>query len=161
MRIHSTRIASAGMAMNMKSLHVISLQFGGNGNGSKNLAWALVSLHIHIIVSHAYEHAMLCFLVAFLLACLCCLCLLVRLLLNNFLLLYSARRHVRGLPQINLFIKNAVATAQNCSETQILDFLPHDHFVKNVLSITQKCSETQILICREATILWKKVVSIV
>ena len=73
-------------------------------------------IYLHIIVSRAYEHAMHGFLVACLLAC---LCLLVRLLLNYFLLLYSAGRDVRGLPEISPFVKNVVAIDKNCSRTQI------------------------------------------
>ena len=52
-------------------------------------------------------------------ACLLACCLLVRLLLNYFLFLYSAGRDGEGQPEINPFAKNALSIAQNCSETQI------------------------------------------
>ena len=52
-------------------------------------------------------------------ACLLAFCLLVRLLLNDFLLLYSAGRDGEGQPEINPFVKNALSIARKCSETQI------------------------------------------
>ena len=61
------------------------------------------------------------FIASYWLACLlaCCLLLRLRLLLNYFLLLYSAGRDGEGQPEINPFAKNASSIAQNCSETQI------------------------------------------
>ena len=52
-------------------------------------------------------------------ACLLAFCLLARLLLNYFLLLYSAGRDGEGQSEINPFAKNVASIDQNCSETQI------------------------------------------
>ena len=41
------------------------------------------------------------------------------LLLNSFLLLYSAGRDVRGLFEINPFVENLVSITQNCTKTHI------------------------------------------
>ena len=59
------------------------------------------------------------FIASYWLACLLACCLLLRLLLNYFLLPYSAGRDGEGQPEINPFAKNASSIAQNCSETQI------------------------------------------
>ena len=67
----------------------------------------------------------------------------MRLLLNYFLLLYSAGRDGEGQPESNPLAKNVVSIARNCSETQIL-FLAVNPLDKNVVSIAQNYSETQI-----------------
>ena len=59
------------------------------------------------------------FIASYWLACLLACCLLLRLLFNYFLLLYSAGRDGEGQPEINPLAKNASSIAQNCSETQI------------------------------------------
>ena len=53
---------------------------------------------------------------ACLLACLLFACVLAFI---YFLFLYSAGRDGEGQPDINLFAKNALSIAHNCSETQI------------------------------------------
>ena len=97
------------------------------------------------------------FIARYWLACLLACCLLLRLLLNYFLLLYSAGRDGEGQPESNPLAKNVVSIAQNCSETQISfargqpktvakrEFhLPSGNPLdKNVVSIAQNCSETQ------------------
>ena len=58
------------------------------------------------------------FIASYWLACLLACCLLLRLLFNYFLLLYSAGRDGEGQPESNPLAKNASSIAQNCSETQ-------------------------------------------
>ena len=85
---------------------------------SKNPCSSLYFL-AHIIAYYCIAREWTCngLLAGGLLACLlACTCLLARLLWNNFLLLYSAGWDVRGLLEINPFVKNEVAMAQNCSE---------------------------------------------
>ena len=59
------------------------------------------------------------FIASYWLVCLLACCLLLRLLFNYFLLLYSAGRDGEGQPESNPLAKNASSIAQNCSETQI------------------------------------------
>ena len=69
------------------------------------------------------------FIASYWLVCLLACCLLLRLLFNYFLLLYSAGRDGEGQPEstkrkfhllaVNPLGKNVVLIAQNCSETQI------------------------------------------
>ena len=82
------------------------------------------------------------FIASYWLACLLACCLLVRLLLNYFLLLYSAGRDGEGQPEINHFVKNALSIAQAKRKFHLLAGNP---LAKNVVSIAQNCSETQIL----------------
>ena len=112
------------------------------------------------------------FIASYWLACLLACCLLLRLLFNYFLLLYSAGRDGEGQPEINPLAKNVVSIAQNCSETQIsfalgqpsslkawcrspktvakrkFHLLSVNPLAKNVVSIAQNCSETQISFAR-------------
>ena len=114
--------ASAGMAMSMSIIayHFIPLLLGGNGNEYRNLAFPVNFFAKLLIEYNCIARVMnMKFIASYWLACLLACYLLLRLLLNYFLLLYSAGRDGEGQPEINPFAKNASSIAQNCSETQI------------------------------------------
>ena len=73
----------------------------------------------------------------------------MHLLLNYFLLLYSAGRDVRGLSEINPFVKTRWRSAKTAAKRKLC-LLSGNPLVKNVVSTAQNCSKTFLLCLHEA-----------
>ena len=87
------------------------------------------------------------FIASYWLACLLACCLLLRLLFNYFLLLYSAGRDGEGQPESTLSLKTRRRSPKTVAKRKF-HFLAVNPLATNVVSIAQNCSETQISFAR-------------